>query len=166
MEKLDFVNTNDMVIGSAYKNIIYEQKLPHRIVHVLIYNTQKEIALQLRSDNKSFCPLHWSTAVGGHVKSGETCLEAALRETKEELGCSPKINYLQKYYYESAGGDKKFLSIFKAFYNGPFYINKKEVKNMKYFKLSKIKLMISQKQKMHPELLFILQRLYFNNQIL
>jgi isopentenyldiphosphate isomerase len=78
MEKLDVVNERDEVVGSAPKDEIYTRSLRHRIVHILIFNDSEEMALQLRSKGMSFCPNHWSTAVGGHVSSGETCEGAAM----------------------------------------------------------------------------------------
>jgi len=36
---------------------------------------------------------------GGHVKSGESCIDAALRECKEEIGFEPKIIGFLGYYF-------------------------------------------------------------------
>ena len=91
MEILDIVDQNDNIIGQAPKDDAYENKLGHRIVHVLIFNDQKKMVLQLRSANVSFCPLHWSTAVGGHVQAGETYEQAAIREYEEELNLASKL---------------------------------------------------------------------------
>ena len=40
MEILDQVNENDEVIGNASRDEIYDKKLMHRIVHVLVFNAQ------------------------------------------------------------------------------------------------------------------------------
>ena len=86
MEFLDVVDDNDEIIAHASITDIYNKKLPHRIVHVLIFNDKGEMALQKRSKHKSFCPNYWSTAVGGHVQQNESYLKAAKREFREELG--------------------------------------------------------------------------------
>lgn len=152
---LDVVNEDDVVIGNAPFSQVYKEQLPHRIVHVLIFNDQGDMALQKRSVLKSFCPGHWSTAVGGHVQSGESYEEAALREFQEELGTTAKLEVLRKDFYTER---KKFLVTFKAIYNGPFTINPEEVEDVRFFSLEDIKNMIVHGEKFHPELLFLLKQ--------
>lgn len=161
MEFMDVVNEKDEVIGRVLLDEIYDKKLTHRIVHILIFNKKGEMALHFRSSQKSFCPHHWSTPVGGHVMSGESYEEAALRESEEELGIKPKITLLHKDMYEDQRGIKKFLCTFKAFYEGPFKINPMEVEKLEFFCLCKIQQMINSGDKFHPELLFLLRK-HFN----
>jgi isopentenyldiphosphate isomerase len=161
MELLDVVNSDDVVVGTVPFDEVYEKKLPHRIVHVLLFNDFGEMALQLRSEKKSFCPLHWSTGVGGHVQAGESYEEAAYREFEEELGKKASISFINKYRYEGAGFTKH-LAIFKTVYPGPFQINPEEVKEVKFFSLPKIEEMIKSEEKFHPELLFLLQNINFS----
>ena len=158
MEFLDVVNDNDEVVGRASKKEIYEKKLQHRIVHILIFNDKGEMALQLRSKHKSFCPHHWSTPVGGHVQSGETYEEAALREFQEELGTTTGITFAYKDLYDDGRGLKKILVTFKTNFNGPFNINPKEVERVEFFSLDEIQEMIDSGENFHPELLFLLKR--------
>lgn len=54
-------------------------------VHVWIMNDKKEFLIQKRSENKKIYPNKWSIT-GGAVDAGETSLEGALREVKEEIG--------------------------------------------------------------------------------
>lgn len=158
MEFLDVVNDNDEVVGKASYKEIYENKLQHRIVHVLIFNDKGEMLLQLRSKHKSFCSHHWSTPVGGHVQSGERYREAALREFQEELGTVTKIIFVYKDLYDDGKALKKILVTFKATSNGPFNVNPKEVEKVEFFSLSKIQEMINGGEKFHPELLFLLKK--------
>lgn len=130
MEYLDIVDENDKVLGKAPKDDIYNKKLVHRIVHILVFNDQGEMALQLRSKTVKFCPSHWVTSVGGHVQSGETYEEAALREYKEELCATSKIEFFSKDFYGDDGGLKKFLVTFKTINNGPFDVEKRAVKSL------------------------------------
>lgn len=53
--------------------------------HVWIMNNKKEFLIQKRSPNKKIYPNKWSIT-GGAVDAGETSLEGALREAKEEIG--------------------------------------------------------------------------------
>ena len=158
MEFLDVINDRDEVIGKASKKEIYEKSLQHRIIHVLIFNDKGEMALQLRSKNVSFCPQHWSTSVGGHVQSGETYEEAALREFQEELGITTKIDFMSKDKYIKDKLLKKILGTFKTTFNGPFNIDPDDVERVEFFSLEKIQEMIDNGEKIHPELLFLLRK--------
>lgn len=56
------------------------------VVHVWFVDPfQKKVLLQKRSSSKKRFPNRLDAPVGGHVISGESSKEAALRETKEEL---------------------------------------------------------------------------------
>ncbi len=158
MEFLDIVNKKDEVIGNASKDEIYKKSLRHRTVHILIFNDKNEMALQLRSAGVSFCPNHWSTAVGGHVQSGESYEEAAMRECYEELGIKCKFEKFSKDYYEAKGTPNKFLVTFKTIFNGPFNPDSDVVEKINFFTMEKIKKMAEDDEKLHPELLFLLKK--------
>lgn len=159
MEILDIVNLNDEIISQAERKEVYEKKHLHRIVHVLIFNDQGELAIQKRSEIVSFCPNHWSTAVGGHVQTGETYGQAALREFMEELGVQNKIEFWRKDFYDVPDIPNKFITTFRTTYNGPFNINLEDVAEIHFFPLAEIQKMISAGEKFHPELIFILQKM-------
>lgn len=154
---MDIVDSSDQVTGKASLEEIYDRKLPHRIVHVLIVNDAGNMALQLRSKHKSFCPGHWSTAVGGHVQADESYEEAAVREFREELGASSPMTRLGKVEYASPTGLKKFVTAFSAVYNGPFTVNPEEVERVEFFSQAQIAAMIDRNEPFHPELLMLLK---------
>ena len=58
----------------------------HRATHIWIINDNREILCQQRSWKKDSNPGLWQSFFGGHVKVGETYLDNALTELKEELG--------------------------------------------------------------------------------
>ncbi len=64
----------------------------HASSHVWIIrrgdNDDVEVMVQLRARDKRTWPGHWDISAAGHVDFGETPLEAAIRETKEEIGVS------------------------------------------------------------------------------
>ena len=158
---MDVVNEADEVIGQAEHNEVYEKKLAHRICHILIFNDEGKMALQLRSRHKKFCPNHWVTAVGGHVQAGESYEQAALREMKEEVGVQIPVTFLRKDRYDHPVLNIiKFLGTFTAKYNGPFEVNPEEVDTVEFFSLDEIKKMIADGEKFHPELLFLLRNAY------
>ena len=161
MEYLDVVNDKDKVIGKASHEDIYKKLLTHRIVHILVFNKRGEMLLQLRAQDRSFCPLHWSTSAGGHVRSGETPQQAAMRELNEELGVKLPLIFGYKDFYVNQQpyeiGLKKFLITFIAKSDGPFNIGS-EVEKIVFLTLEQIKAMIKHRDKFHPELLFLLKK--------
>lgn len=160
MELLDIVNQEDIIIGQATRSDVYAKQLPHRIVHVLMFDNTGRLALQLRSDSVSFCPNHWSTTVGGHVQTGESYEDAAKREFVEEVGIVEPVMWFSKDYYKTENGTEKFLVTYKAVYTKPLAPASPDVARVDYFSFDEIQHMIDRGEKFHPELLFLLNK-YF-----
>jgi 8-oxo-dGTP diphosphatase len=62
--------------------------------YVVLRREPDEILLQLRR-NTGFRDGFWATAAAGHVEKGESVLEAAVREAREELGVEIAPAHLQ-----------------------------------------------------------------------
>jgi isopentenyldiphosphate isomerase len=58
----------------------------HLVVHVCIFNSKNEMLIQQRQPWKKGWPNMWDITVGGCALTGETSVEAAERETLEEIG--------------------------------------------------------------------------------
>lgn len=67
------------------KAAIHDQGLWHRDVHVWL-TTGTHMLQQQRAWDKKIMPGAWDISASGHVGAGEAYLEAARRETEEELG--------------------------------------------------------------------------------
>lgn len=86
-EYIDIVDSKGKPIGkSELKSIIHQKGYYHHTAHLWLYTKQGEILLSQRSAKKSICPLMWDVSVAGHIDAGETPKQAAIRETKEEIG--------------------------------------------------------------------------------
>ncbi|MCX6809309.1 MAG: NUDIX domain-containing protein [Candidatus Berkelbacteria bacterium] len=158
-EKMDIVDENDGVIGSATRKEIYEKGHRHRIVHVLVFNKSGEMLLQLRSKKVDFLPRYWSTAAGGHVSSGESYLDAAKRELKEELGITGDLQGIGKYeFYGTINKIYKFIYFYKIVFDGRFNLDYNDVEKVEFFSKDKLRKMIKNGSKIHPELLFYLKK--------
>lgn len=75
--------------GKTGKEHIRGEKIPegfyHLVVHVWIRNRKGEYLISQRAADRPTFPLMWE-CVGGSVIKGETSLEGAVREVKEEVG--------------------------------------------------------------------------------
>ena len=118
-EFIDIVTKQGKLTGKfALKSIIHKKGYYHHTAHVWFY-TNSGILLSLRSAKKTICPLMWDVSVAGHIDAGETAIEAAIRETKEEIGLSISENNLQNIgvfecfqTYESGIIDNEFHNTF------------------------------------------------------
>lgn len=95
-EILDIVNDSDEVIGQAERDRVHREGLVCRLVYVCFYTANREIILQKRSDAKKNDPGKLTTTVSGHVASGQSYLEAAVRETVEESGIEVSADDLKE----------------------------------------------------------------------
>jgi isopentenyldiphosphate isomerase len=86
-ELIDIYNEDNESFGSPkMKSEAHRGGLWHRASHVWIYNDKGEILLQLRSKEKELNPDRWDVSAAGHIQTGEEPIDAAIRETKEEIG--------------------------------------------------------------------------------
>lgn len=85
-ELLDIVNEQDEVIGQADRDEVHRIGLLCRLVYVCFYTANGDIIFQKRSLTKKNDPGKLTTAASGHVSSGQSYVNAAIREAFEETG--------------------------------------------------------------------------------
>ena len=67
----------------------------HKPVWIWIVNDNRQFLVQKRAASKSWFPGYWDLPSAGHVNAGESSIEGAIRETKEELGIDTKVDDYQ-----------------------------------------------------------------------
>lgn len=138
-EVFDVVNDADEVIGQALREQVHgNPDLIHRVAHVLVFNSEGNLFLQLRSPTKDVQPNRWDTSVGGHVDAGETYEQAAKREMREELGIDgaeiePLYRYLHRNEYES-----EMVATFRAVWDGPVRLDPSEITEGRFWSIAEI----------------------------
>lgn len=89
------------IAGSgASKDDVLRNGLLHGASHVWIWRNNEdviEVLLQKRSNNKRTWPGRLDISAAGHIDLGETPLEAAIRETEEEIGIDTVDTMLQEF---------------------------------------------------------------------
>jgi isopentenyl-diphosphate delta-isomerase len=68
------------------KPLIHRDGDWHRAAHIWIATNDGRILLQRRSLQKENHPGLWDVSAAGHVSSGESVIDSAVREAEEELG--------------------------------------------------------------------------------
>lgn len=91
MEIWDLYDKERNIIGEHIRGNEMPEGAYHLVVHVWIKDPAGRYLMTRRSRNKKTYPLKWE-CVGGAVTKGETSIQAAIREVKEEVGIelSPK----------------------------------------------------------------------------
>ena len=96
-EYIDIVTQTGRSTGKvALKSEAHKNGWWHNTIHVWLYTKNGEILLQQRSHKKTIFPLLWDVSAAGHIDAGESFVDAAIRETKEELGLELKPEELKK----------------------------------------------------------------------
>ena len=96
-EYIDIVSPNGEPTGKiALKSEAHKQGLYHNTIHVWLYTKARHILLQQRSHKKTIHPLLWDVSAAGHIDAGESFINAAIREVKEEIGLSLSPEDLKK----------------------------------------------------------------------
>lgn len=87
MEIFDELNDKGELTGQKIaRDEAHKTGAWHKAVVLFLLNKKKQVLLQKRSMEKKNWPGRWDVTSGGHVDSGETGVEAAIRELREELG--------------------------------------------------------------------------------
>ena len=90
-EYLDIWNADGQPTGKkCLKDEAHQKGWFHPTVHIWFYTNTPSLLLQKRGFSKQTYPGFWDVSVAGHVSAGETILEGALREVKEEIGLDIK----------------------------------------------------------------------------
>lgn len=87
MELWDVYDKNRNLTGRTMeRDSTFREGEYHLVIHVCIFNSKNEMLIQQRQPWKKGWPNMWDITVGGSALSGETSIEAAERETFEEIG--------------------------------------------------------------------------------
>ena len=87
MENLDVLDNQGNKTGEIKsRDEVHKKGLWHRTVHIWIINSNNDILMQLRSQEKKSNPNKWTTSASGHLSAGDESAEGAARELGEEIG--------------------------------------------------------------------------------
>ena len=147
-EYFDIVDDlSGQIVGRATRRQCHgNPALLHRSVRIIVYHPDgNAMLLQKRSMRKDLYPGRWDMAVGGHVDSGETPDQAAVREMQEELGLPPDLP-LKKVFQLKVRNDfeSENVQVFSTVFGGPFRVQKEELDEIRFFTFEELRGMSGQ----------------------
>ena len=124
-EKIAHVDEQDNLIDYKPRSEFLKSTMIHRTVWVLLFNSLWQMLIQKRAMSKTESPGLRSSSVSWGVGE-EWYKEAAIRETKEELGIDVEVRKLFKFRRGREVNDY-FKEVYIAKYDGELNIQKEEV---------------------------------------
>lgn len=140
MEKMNLYNNKKELIEKEFFRESGEPKEGEYKLstHVWIINDKKEFLIQKRSSNRKSNPSKWAFT-GGAVDFGETSIEGALREMKEELGIKETRDNIELILSLKREHDFVDVWLIKQNINiNDIIIQKEEVSEVKYVTLNEL----------------------------
>jgi mevalonate kinase/isopentenyldiphosphate isomerase len=156
-EVVDWVNEKDEIIGQVTRKEAHARKLLHRVIHVVIRNSQEKVLCLKRSENADTRPGFISNCAE-HVKQGEGYEAAAQRALTEELGIRTQPEFKGTIIVK----DKKhnqLVGCFIAQSEGPFSIDKSELESAEFREASEIKKGIQKGEKYTPTFVAVFKKI-------
>jgi isopentenyl-diphosphate delta-isomerase type 1 len=133
-EIFDVVDHRDEVVGQETRGELHRHGLRHRAVHVLVFNAEGKLFLQKRSMTKDTYPGAWDTSAAGHLDTGESYDNCAVRELGEELGV--EVTTVPERLFkldpcEETG--QEFVWVYRLVSEGPFLLHPEEIETGDWF---------------------------------
>lgn len=140
--RIAVVDAHNRFVRWEARRTIHVERLPHRSIHVLVFNTRGEVLLQKRHRAKQTWPSHWDLSCAGHVEESdylggpdarldEVYLGVAQRELHEELGVHAQLDLLGS-FAPTPGVHYEHLRLYRATHDGPFTAQEEEVEGLMF----------------------------------
>ncbi|MEM4247510.1 MAG: NUDIX domain-containing protein [Candidatus Woesearchaeota archaeon] len=146
-EMLDVVNEKNKVVGKEAREKCHKKFLPHRMIQAFVFDKKGRIFVAKRSKRKAVYPELLDVSIAGHVDTGETYRQAAIREIQEELGVKPKnIRQLFKFRHKTKP-ENAFIMQYKLTVPHVGKLNKIEIESGRFMEWEKMLDMLKRKPK-------------------
>ena len=138
-EFLILVDDTDTAWGKMEKMEVHRLGLMHRAFSVFIFNSQGELLLQQRAEDKYHSAGLWTNTCCSHPRFGEEADFAAYRRLEEEMGMACKLsygfNFVYKVNFENGLIENEFDHVFFGISDEIAAPDPSEVKDWKYMKM-------------------------------
>lgn len=143
-EIFDIYTRDGKYLGTKPKSFCHSDNpgVYHKPVWIWIINSNNEILIQKRAATKKQSPNKWDMPCAGHVVAGESSIEGATREIKEELGIDTKesdYEHIGEYIYDKNFEIAQIYLIKLDNKISDFQLQKEEVAEVKWLSLDNFK---------------------------
>lgn len=142
-DEIILVDEKDNEIGHLSKLEVHQKGLLHRAFSILVFNSEGEVLIQKRAQNKYHSANLWTNTCCSHPKKGETTEEAVHRRLQEEMGFDCTLNFAYKFIYktelENDLIEHEFDHVYIGEFNGEIHPNYSEISDYKWIKLSDLR---------------------------
>lgn len=142
MEWVGAVDDVDRVIGQVNRPDAPRQGANVRAIQVYLFDAKGRLLIHELSSAKRYAGA-WGASVAGGVKAGETPLQAAIRELREELGIrSKKLVYRGKVRVTD-DGITKFITVFSFVHDGGLTPAPEEIARIEWIDVDELRHLIA-----------------------
>jgi isopentenyl-diphosphate delta-isomerase len=139
-EQVILVDRNDNQIGIMPKLEAHQKGILHRAFSIFIFNSKGELLMQQRAQDKYHSAGLWSNTCCSHPAPDESNEAAATRRLMEEMGMEcymePVFNFIYKADFDNGLTEHEFDHVYFGFSDQLPLINKSEVNDWEYVKIS------------------------------
>lgn len=137
------VNPNDEVIGFSDKASVHRKGLLHRAFSIFVFNSNEELMLHSRANDKYHSPGLWTNTCCSHLPDGMEMDQATHIRLDEEMGFDTDLQYVTKFHYRIEFGngliENEIDHIYVGYYDGIPNPDPVEVSGYKWMTLHDIK---------------------------
>jgi isopentenyl-diphosphate delta-isomerase len=141
-EYVVLVDEHDNELGLMEKLQAHREGKLHRAISVFIFNSQKELLLQKRADEKYHSGGLWTNTCCSHPFPNEEPAKAAVRRLQEEMGLHANLQHVFNFFYqanvENGLTEHEFDHIYFGFSDEIPAANPSEVSAWKYANMQEI----------------------------
>ena len=158
MELIDVLDENRNNTGKILsREEVHKRGLWPKTVHIWVINKTGDILLLKRSPMKKTSPNMWTTSVSGHLSAGDSSIEGAIRELKEEIGIEAKpeeLKYLftvsEEVIKENNIKDREHIDVYVLHADiniDKLILQEEEVSKVKWFSFTEFEKMVNNHDK-------------------
>jgi isopentenyldiphosphate isomerase len=150
--RIAVVDGQDRFLRWEQRAVIHRERLVHRSVHVLVFDSRGRLVIQKRHPEKDNNPNAWDVSCAGHVEESDYTggpdegLDAvyrgvAIRELAEELGVETELEELAS-FTPIAGVHYEQIRLYRGISDGPYVIQEDEVSEIRPATQAELRAMI------------------------
>jgi isopentenyldiphosphate isomerase len=141
--RIAVVDDQDRFVRWEDRRTVHDQRLVHRSIHVLLFDSRGRLLLQRRHRGKQTHPGHWDLSCSGHVEESDygaggpdddldrVYAEVASREVEEELGVRAPLRQVG-HFGPTPGVHYEQIRLFRGTSDGPFTAQVEEVEELRH----------------------------------